>query len=151
MDGRSDLFSVGCMLYELLAGRRPFHAGQPHGDLLQDHPRGAGLRRCSRRAATWRACCPSCSKSLAKELDERYQTAREFAADLREYLRTHASSTSAARALENLLDDGAPADAILGATVVEADPTPATYRPAATAPAPSGVQPTLLDRASRRP
>ncbi|MCK7498897.1 MAG: protein kinase, partial [Comamonadaceae bacterium] len=26
VDGRSDLFSVGCMLFELVTGRRPFHS-----------------------------------------------------------------------------------------------------------------------------
>ena len=103
VDGRSDLFSVGCMLYELLAGRRPFHSDnlmaifykitheEPNFDLI---PEGA----------EYDALMPVLKKSLAKTLDERYQTAYDFAVDLREFLKSRATSASAVNALEGLLE-----------------------------------------------
>jgi len=83
VDGRSDLFSVGCMLYELMAGRRPFHSDnlmaifykitheEPNFDLI---PQGL----------EYDALMPILKKSLAKSLEERYQTAYDFAVALRE-------------------------------------------------------------------
>ena len=103
VDGRSDLFSVGCMLYELLAGRRPFHSEnlmaifykitheEPNFDLI---PQGL----------EYDALLPILKKSLAKSLEDRHQTAYEFAVDLREYLKSHASSETGAHALEGLVD-----------------------------------------------
>src|SRR6266540_3234893 len=103
VDGRSDLFSVGCMLYELLAGRRPFHSDnlmaifykitheEPNFDLI---PEGE----------EYDALMPVLKKSLAKTLDERYQTAYDFAVDLREFLKSRATSASAVNALEGLLE-----------------------------------------------
>jgi tetratricopeptide (TPR) repeat protein len=47
---------------------------------------------------------PVLKKSLAKTLDERYQTAYDFAVDLREFLKGRATSASGVNALEGLLD-----------------------------------------------
>ena len=103
VDGRSDLFSVGCMLYELLAGRRPFHSDnlmaifykitheEPNFDLI---PEGA----------EYDALMPVLKKALAKNLDDRYQTAYDFAVALREFLKSRATSASGAHALEGLLE-----------------------------------------------
>ena len=107
VDGRSDLFSVGCMLFEMLAGRRPFHSDnlmaifykitheEPNFDLI---PAGE----------QYDALLPILKKGLAKSLDDRYQTAIEFAMALREFLKTHATSTTAQHALEALVDLEAP-------------------------------------------
>jgi serine/threonine protein kinase len=149
VDGRSDLFSVGAMLYELLTGRRPYHADnlmaifykitheEPDYDLLPQGGESADL-------------LPILKRAMAKELDARYQTAREMAFDLRDYLRSHATTTSTARALDDLLDTSASGahEAVLGATVVEGDAGFQTFRPAATAPA-SAAPPlgdTIVDR-----
>jgi tRNA A-37 threonylcarbamoyl transferase component Bud32 len=103
VDGKSDVFAVGCMLFELLAGRRPFHADNlmaifykithddPNWDLIPGGPEYDTL-------------LPILRKALAKELDERYQTAYEFAVDLRNYLKAHATSASGQDALEGLID-----------------------------------------------
>jgi eukaryotic-like serine/threonine-protein kinase len=103
VDGRSDVFSVGCMLFELLTGRRPFHSEnlmaifykitheQPAFDLVPSGPE-------------YDALLPILKKALAKELGERYQSAYDFAVDLRDYLRTSVTSASGERALEQLVD-----------------------------------------------
>jgi serine/threonine-protein kinase len=149
VDGRSDLFSVGAMLYELLTGRRPYHADnlmaifykitheEPDYDLLPQGGESADL-------------LPILKRAMAKELDARYQTAREMAVDLRDYLRSHATTTSTARALDDLLDTSASGahEAAFGATVVEGDAGFQTFRPAPTAPASTAppLGETIVDR-----
>ncbi|HEY2945968.1 MAG TPA: protein kinase [Vicinamibacteria bacterium] len=127
VDGRSDLFSVGCMLYELLAGRRPFHSDnlmaifykitheEVNYDLLPTGPEFDALR-------------PILEKALAKGLEDRYQTAYDFAVALREYLKAWGTSASGAHALEQLVDLEPPPSSppqpltdAPGATLVPAD------------------------------
>jgi len=107
VDGRSDLFSVGSLFYELLTGQRPFHAEnlmaifyritheEPDFDLIPD-------------GEAYEPLIPILRKALAKDLNQRYRTAYEFMADLREYLRIYATTASAQQALEGLLDIEAP-------------------------------------------
>ncbi|MGE0452346.1 MAG: protein kinase [Vicinamibacteria bacterium] len=108
VDGRSDLFSVGCMLYELLAGRRPFRAENlmaifykithedPDWNLI---PAGE----------EYDALLPILHKSLAKDLAARHQTAYEFATELRGFLQARATSASGNNLLEGLVDIDEPA------------------------------------------
>jgi tRNA A-37 threonylcarbamoyl transferase component Bud32 len=107
VDTRTDLFSVGCMLFELVAGRRPFHSDNlmaifykiTHEDANFDLIPGG---------AEFDALLPVLKKALAKDIGKRYQTAQEFAIDLREWLRAHATTESTQHVLESLVDLEAP-------------------------------------------
>jgi serine/threonine protein kinase len=85
VDGRSDIFSLGVVLYELLTGRRPFPA-DGREELLEQI---TGME--VRPLRQWDDTIPKeleriCLKALAKRASERYATARDVADDLRHYL-----------------------------------------------------------------
>ena len=107
VDGRSDLFSVGCMLFELVTGRRPFHSDNLMAIFYKITHDLANFDLVP-SGADHDALLPILRKALAKGLEERYQTAYEFAVELREWLRTHATTDSSQHVLESLVDLEAP-------------------------------------------
>jgi serine/threonine protein kinase len=80
-DGRSDIFSTGVILYELLTGQRPFvgdSSGQIMQKILHDTPVNASeLNPLVPPPVDW-----VLQKALAKELEDRFSSAREFQASL---------------------------------------------------------------------
>src|SRR5262245_9514698 len=85
VDGRSDVFSLGVVYYELLTGRRPFRANT-RDELLE---RITSVK--ARPPRQWDDTIPKeleriCLKALSKRASERYPTARDMADDLRHFL-----------------------------------------------------------------
>jgi serine/threonine protein kinase len=84
VDGRSDIFSLGIAFYDLLTGRRPFHA-----DSLEELSEQITSQE-ARPLRQWDDAIPKeleriCLKALAKRASERYSTAKDMADDLHHF------------------------------------------------------------------
>jgi eukaryotic-like serine/threonine-protein kinase len=81
VDGRSDLYSLGCTFYYLLTGEPPFPGGTPLEKVIR-HQQDAPVSVQTRRPDVPEVVAAIVHKLLAKNPKWRYQKAGELAADL---------------------------------------------------------------------
>ncbi|HEY9562987.1 MAG TPA: Stk1 family PASTA domain-containing Ser/Thr kinase, partial [Nocardioides sp.] len=85
VDSRSDVYSTGCLLYELLTGRPPFVGDSPVAVAYQ-HVREPAQSPSVHDSELPPEVDAIVMKSLAKRLDERYQSAAAMRSDIERYL-----------------------------------------------------------------
>jgi len=94
VDARSDIYSVGCMLYELLVGEPPFTGDSPLSIVVQ-HVSDAPARPSAANGDISTDIDSIVLKALAKDPAGRYQTASEMKADVERILGGHQPAATA--------------------------------------------------------
>ena len=83
VDERADIYAMGVMLFEMLSGRPPYEADSAL-TLMMMHLNDPIPNPCDMRSDVPPQLAAVVIKALAKEREERYQTAAEMASDLHE-------------------------------------------------------------------
>ena len=103
LDGRSDLYSLGIILYEMITGQVPYRDKFPmmvvikhiRDPLPPPHEFAPDLSDALERVLI---------KSLAKEPDERYQTAEDFLQAIQKAMQANSPGRAVSRALDSVYD-----------------------------------------------
>lgn len=139
VDSRSDLYSTGCLLFELLTGRPPFVGDSPVAVAYQ-HAREIAQPPSAFASDVPESLDRITMKALAKDRNDRYGSAAEFRADLEAALRGgHVSAPALGAAGAAALGAGVGAAAATqrfeppaaATQVMQPTPTPAPVAPAA--------------------
>lgn len=131
VDGRSDIFSLGAVVYEMITGLPPFR-GEELGAILHQVLETAPPPPSSRRRKLHPLFDTIVARAMAKDPAQRYQSAEEMAAELRRCLEregdrpaasaappnTAARAESAGRRRHRLLAAGAAATALVALGIV---------------------------------
>ncbi len=101
LDGRSDLYSLGIILYEMLSGTRPFMAEEPiavlHKQVYEEH---VSLQR--RRPDLSPATIKIVDTCLKKDPEERYKNAEELVQAIDQAIQAEGASGPDPRAIQVL-------------------------------------------------
>ncbi|HEY7537957.1 MAG TPA: protein kinase, partial [Gaiellaceae bacterium] len=132
VDARSDLYSLGIVLYEMLTGKVPFTGDAPV-EIAMKHLSETPEPPSALRTAVPHDLDAIVMRALAKDPEQRYATAEEMDADLARVARGLAVSQKTEEAMTQVLAGAGVAGATTAATMVN---RPSTAAPPAPPPPP---------------
>ena len=121
LDARSDLFSLGAVLYEMATGRIPFE-GKTSAVIFQGILAGTPPRPTEMNGSVPPKLEEIIGKALEKDVDLRYQSAAEMRADLKRLKRDSDASRSSGTYAQSGVD-------VYGAAIVATRPRTSPAQP----------------------